>query len=253
MFVSALAEAGAAMAEPAWIAAAEETGEFLLRSLRRADGRWQRSWQRGRVNERLLAYAVDHAWLVDGFTRLAEATGSARWIDAARSAADELLRLFSDEAEGGFFTAGHDAEQLLVRQKDYYDGATPSANGVGAVALLRLGALTGSASYSAAGERVLAWLAGSMAHHPQAFTYALAGVDLVSSGVDEIAVVGDRPDLVTAVQRSYLPRAVLAWGEPYDSPLWEGRTDGLAYVCRDFSCKAPVSDVDSLLSALGGG
>jgi uncharacterized protein YyaL (SSP411 family) len=255
MFVSALAEAGAAMGEPSWVAAAEATGDFLLQSMRGAsDGRWLRSWQGGRANDRLPAYAVDHAWLVDAFTRLGEATGSARWIAAARGVADELLRLFLDPDEGGFFTVGHDAQQLLVRQKDYYDGATPSANGVGAVALLRLGALTGSSAYTAAGERVLAWLAESMAHHPQAFTFALAGVDLVASGIDEVAIVGrDRPDLVTAVQGAYLPRAVLAWGEPYDSPLWEGRAAGLAYVCRDFSCKAPVSDVDSLMSALGGG
>ena len=38
------------------------------------------------------AYAADHAALVDAFVRLAEATGEARWIDAARSAADALAR-----------------------------------------------------------------------------------------------------------------------------------------------------------------
>ena len=252
MFVSALAEAGSALGRADWLEEATATAEFLLANLH-VDGRWRRSWQNGRVVDRLLAYAVDHAWLVDAFTRLAEATGQARWIGHARDAADALLDLFWDGDEGGLFTVGHDGEQLIVRQKDSYDGATPSANGVAAVALLRLGALTGEARYTSHGEGILSWLAESLAHHPQAFTYALGAVDLVARGIDEIAIVGDRIDLVEAVHRRFLPDAVLAWGERYESPLWEGRSDGLAYVCRDFACQAPVADADALLAQLSTG
>jgi uncharacterized protein len=249
MFVSALAEGGAAFGRQDWLDDAAATADFLLDHLL-VDGRWRRSWQQGRTVDRLLAYAVDHAWLVDAFTRLAEARGEARWIDAARQAADALLELFWDEDEGGLFTVGHDGEQLIVRQKDSYDGATPSANGVAAVALLRLGALTGEARYTGAAEAILAWLAPSIAAHPQAFTFALAAVDLVARGIDEVAVVGDRRDLVAAVQARHRPNVVLAWGERYDSPLWEGRQDGLAYVCRDFACQAPVGEVDALVAQL---
>jgi uncharacterized protein len=64
-------------------------------------------------------------------------------------------------------------------------------------------------------------------------------------------VVGDRPDLVDAVQSRYLRTAVLAWGEPYGGPLWEGRTDGHAYVCRNYACQAPVTTVEDLLAQLG--
>ena len=82
--VAALAEAGAAAGEPAWVAAAVETAEFLLANLRREDGRWLRAWQAD-AGARHLAYATDHGALVDAFTRLAEATGEARWIGEARS------------------------------------------------------------------------------------------------------------------------------------------------------------------------
>jgi uncharacterized protein YyaL (SSP411 family) len=248
MFVSALAEAGAAMQRPGWVAAAAETAEFLLRELRSESGRWLRSWQGGRAQH--LAYAADHAWLVDAFTQLSEATGQARWVTAARQAADALLGLFWDDEAGGVFTTGHDAERLIVRSKDYYDGAIPSANGVAALALLRLGALTGEARYTDRGEAVLGWLADAMASHPQAFTHALGAVGMVVSGVTEIAVVGDRPDLVRAARSRYLPNAVLAWGEPFDSPLWEGRQEGQAYVCRNYACHAPVDDPDRLLEQL---
>ena len=252
MFISALAEAGAAFSRQDWLDDAAGTGDFLLASLRRDDGRWLRSWQRGRAQH--LAYAVDYAWLIDAFVRLAEARGEARWIDAARSAADGLMALFTDRESGGFFTTGDDAEQLLVRQKDYYDGATPSANGVAALALLRLGALTGERTYTDAGERVLRWLADPMAQQPTAFTYSLAALDFWLEGATEVVVLGEPEpaiqELVHSVQAHYRPNVVLAWGERYDSPLWEGRTPGHAYVCRDYACLVPVMTATELADQL---
>ena len=132
----------------------------------------------------------------------------------------------------------------------YIQQLCPAANSVATVALLRLSALTGERRYAEAADAVLRLLAPTMAEHPGAFPYLLAAVDLATSGVSEIAVVGNRPDLVGAVQERYLPSAVLAWGEPYDSPLWHDRRDGLAYVCRDFSCRQPVGDVDALVAQL---
>jgi len=86
--------------------------------------------------------------------------------------------------------------------------------------------------------------------HPTAFSRALAAVDLIAAGVTEVAVTGERPDLAGAVHTRYLPNVVLAWGERYPSPLFEGRDDGLAYVCRNYACQAPVSEVDALLAQL---
>ncbi|HEX2849976.1 MAG TPA: thioredoxin domain-containing protein [Acidimicrobiales bacterium] len=246
-FVSSLAEAGAALGRADWVATAEEIAAFLVENLR-VDGRWRRSWLD--APSAVLGYAVDHAWLVDGFTRLAEASGHARWIEEARSAATQMLELFGDPDGGGLFTTGADAERLIVRQKEAYDGATPSANGVAAVALLRLAALTGDEDLRRAGEGIVAWLAGAMREHPIAFTYALAALDLVVSGATEVAIVGERPDLVAEVWRRYLPSTVVAWGEPYESPLWEARTPGFAYVCRDFACRAPVSEPSELAAQL---
>ena len=249
MFVSALAEAGAALGRTDWVASAVGTGEFLLASLRRQDGRWLRSWQRD-GGARHLAYAVDHAWLVDCFVRLSEATGQARWISEARAAADALVALFADPDGPGFFTVGSDGEQLIVRQKDLFDGATPSANAVAAHALLRLSALTGERSHAEPAVALVSSMADLMREHPSAFTHLVAAADLHGRGMSEIVVAGDRPDLVAAVHARYLPDAVLAWGEPYPSPLWEGRSPGHAYVCRDFACRLPAATVDDLVAQL---
>jgi uncharacterized protein len=249
LFISSLAAAGAATGREDWLDDARAGADFLLANLRRPDGRWLRGWQGGRPG-RPLAFAADYAAMVDAFTRLGEATGEARWTSEARSAADSMLELFWDDKAGGLFTNGSDAETLITRSKDLVDNAVPSANGNAASALLRLGALVGEGYYTQRGEDILSLLAGMIRQHPTAFSRTLAVADLVAAGVTEIAIVGDRLDLVRAVQARYLPNAVLAWGEPYPSPLFEQRKDGMAYVCRNYACQAPVSDVDALVAQL---
>jgi uncharacterized protein YyaL (SSP411 family) len=251
LMLGALAEAAAATGRADWREAAVANGEFLLRELRREDGRWLRSWQ-ANAGARHLAYAADHGALVDAFVRLAEATGEARWIDEARSTADALLDLFWDPERGGVLTTGSDAEQLVARNKDLMDNATPGANSLAAVGLLRLAALTGDSRYRNHADQILRLAGPLAARHPTAFGYLLVAVDLAAHGVDEVVVAGDRPDLVHEVQRRFLPRAVVAWGERFDSPLWEGRDDGAAYVCHDYACQLPVTDVDALGAQLAG-
>jgi uncharacterized protein len=249
LMIAALAEAGAAYARPDWIDTASAAAEFLLAEMRQPDGRWLRSWQRD-GGARHLALAGDHAALVDAFTRLAEATGRARWIELARETADTMLDRFWDVDNGGLFTVADDAEALVVRQKDLVDNAVPAANSTAALALVRLAALTGETHYANHADRIFTLLAPVVGGQPIAFAQLLSALDLRLAGVTEIAVVGERHDLLRAVQERYLPRSVLAWGEHYDSPLWEFRDDGYAYVCEGYACRQPAGDVRTLIEQL---
>ena len=186
LFLATLAEAAAATGRHDWMDAATACGEFLLARLRGVDGRWLRSFNAGRAHH--LAYAADYAALVDAFTRLGEASGRRRWTDVARETADAMLDLFWDDEGGGLFTTGHDAERLITRAKDVLDNATPSANSLAAVALLRLSALTGEETYRDRAEDILRLLAGPLAQHPSAFAHLLQAVDLLSSGGREVVV-----------------------------------------------------------------
>jgi len=250
MAVAALAEAGGLLARPDWVGEAETLADFLLANLRVA-GRWQRSWQEG--DARHLAYAADHAWLVEAFTRLGEASGRRRWTDEAVGAAEQLLGLFWDGT--ALRTTGSDAEALIARTADATDGALPSASSVAATALLRLGALTGRSDLSDAGRRLVDSLAAAVERAPLAFAGTASAADLAARGLTEIVVSGRRPDLVEVARAAYRPVAVLAWGEPYGGPLWEGRSgpgaEGLAYVCRNHACDAPVSTAGELERLLG--
>ena len=253
LMLASLAEAAAALDRDDWLDAAVNNGRFLVDNLRRADGRWHRSWQaEGQPPARHAALAADHAAIVDAFTRLAEATGDGSWIEHARDVADTMLDHFWDVDNGGLFSTADDGEQLVTRQKDLMDNATPSANSIAAVALVRLGALSGEARYTNHAEQVLRLLGRVIPQAPSAFSNAMAAVDMVANGTTEIAVVGDRPDLVRAVRSCWLPNAVLAWGKPYPSPLWEQRDDGFAYVCQHYACQTPADDVETLLAQLTG-
>ena len=249
-WVAALAEAGAALGIREWVTAAAETAEFLLANLRRDDGRWLRSWQ-VETGGKHLAFAADHAALVDAFTRLAEATGRAEFLGHAREAADAMLELFWDPEQGGLFTTGTDGERLVTRDKDLQDGAVPSANSTACLALLRLAALTDRDRYRTCAESILRLTGRLAGEAPSGFGVLLAALDLHHSGATEVVVAGDRPDLVALAQATYLPNAVLAWGERYDSPLWEGRDDGRGYVCRNYACGLPADDVETFRSQLG--
>ena len=188
--------------------------------------------------------------MIDAFTRLGELTGQARWIAAAQEVVDVLLDHFWDVDRGGVFTTPDDGERLVARQKELFDNATPSANSTAALALYRLAALTGEARYTQHGDQILRLLGRTIPQAPSGFAQAITAVWLRHTGTTEIVVTGDRSDLVAEVQRRWMPSAVLAWGERYESPLWAQRADGMAYVCRDHVCQLPVSDTAALAAQL---
>lgn len=251
MMLATLAEAAWHTGRNDWLDRALSNGEFLLRELRGPDGTWHRSWQAdGSPRARHRALAMDLAHVVDAFTRLGEASGQARWIGHAREAADRLIADYWDEESGGLFSTPRDGEALIVRQKDIMDNATPSANSTAALALLRLAALTGDAHYEERAVSILRLLGGIVTSAPTAFGHLLAGIHLHHVGVTEVAVTGNRPDLLDVLRSRWLPTTVIAWGEPYESPLWSARSPQMAYVCRRYACMAPSTDESTLLAAL---
>jgi uncharacterized protein len=248
MTAATLAEAAAVTGVDRYARRAEEIVEFLLSSL--YDGpRLMRSWQGGRA--RHLAVAADHAWLIEACTRLSELTGKALWRARALQVARELLDLFWDNASGGFFTTGDDAEALIVRPKEYLDGALPATNSVAVHALLRANALDDDPTVRQAVERTVAGATALLTRHPAALEDMVGALTMLR-GRQEIVVTGERPDLLAEVRRHWLPDAVLAWGEADDSALFAGRGGGSAYVCRGFTCQAPAGDVATLAAQLDG-
>jgi uncharacterized protein len=244
MAASTLAEAAAATGNERYGRRAEEIGEFLLDAMYEG-GRLMRSWQGGRA--RHLALAADHAWLAEACVRLSEWTGRSVWRERARVVAGELLDLFWDDEAGGFFSTGRDAEALVVRPKEFLDGAVPSANAVAVGALLRVNAFVDDSRLDDTVARTLSLARPLLEQHPTGLADLVAALPMWRAR-NEIVVTGARRDLLSEVRRHWLPAAVVAWGEPDAGPLFEGRPNepGQAFVCEARTCRTPAADVATL-------
>ena len=254
LFLAALTEAAAALGRDDWMKVARTNARFLLRDLRTPDGRFRRSWRAP-----YLAYAEDYGALLEALLTLTE-LDDVEWLAAAREVADDLMRLFLDQEGGGFFTTGHDAEVLVVRPKDVFDDATPSANAMAANGLLRLHALTGEDRYAGPAIAVLEMLAGPMASHPTGFAYLLGALERHVRAPIEIVIVGERNDPRTQALRAevtgrLIPASVtLVASQPDASlPLLADRPahdTPTAYVCEHYACREPVTAPDALRAQL---
>jgi uncharacterized protein YyaL (SSP411 family) len=262
-----LAEAGTILGHADWVRAAAETMEFVFAELR-VDGRLMRSFRRvdGNATVRALGCSDDYANVLQACITLFEATFDMRWLKEARWAADEAIHLFADDADGGFFTTGSDAEGLVVRPKDLFDNAIPSGNSTLALELQRLTHLVGDFSYEQRALQAIKVVRQAAAQAPTGFGTLLAAVDFYTGAAREIVIVGPRGrelDAMLDVVRSRLDpnRVVVVAHEPTDEdaaqiPLLEGRTGSperpTAYVCRGGVCRMPVTTADDLAEELAG-
>ena len=251
MMCATLAEASLAAGRADWMEGAARIASELLESSRLPGGRVLRTPAGGGAP--ILGYATDLAWLVEACVRLSEASGDAAWLAPAAEVADQLLELFVDGETGGLFSTGSDAEALVVRPRELFDNVTPSALSVAGVALCRLGALSGDTRYGDAAAALVASVGDVLLSSSTGLPELLRAADLVVNGTVEVAVTGDRDDLVRVVARLGHPRVVLARGDP-DAPgalpLLAGKQAGHAYVCRFGACRLPVATEEALADEL---
>jgi len=267
MAIAALAEAGLVFDRPDLVAAAEDAAELLM-SVHVRGSRITRTSRDG-VAGTSAGLLEDYACAASGLLALYGVTGRSRWVTVAGALLDTVLTAFGDGA-GGFYDTAEDGERLIFRPADPADGATPSGAFAAADALLSYGALTGSARYRDAAVAALRVLPPIAARYPRAAATGLAVAEALLSGPAEIAVVGpdDDPrttDLLRTAVHMAPPGAVFALGPGTDGadvyaaaeavPLLAGR--GLvaggpaAYVCREFTCQAPVTTPAALRETLG--
>jgi uncharacterized protein YyaL (SSP411 family) len=253
LMMAAFADAGRVFESDEYLKVARNNAEFIFREMSR-DGRLFRTWKNGAA--KLNAYVEDYANVADGLIVLYEATGEIGWLVKAKELAETMITEFWDEDAGGFFFTSNDHEELVVRNKDFYDNATPSGNSVGADVLLRLSKLIGDDKYERFAIGILRLAASQARRYPQGFGRALSAMEFALHENREIAIIGDPEDeIARVVSVAYLPDVVLAISsdptrDAVTVPLFNGRasSDGkpTAYVCRNFVCERPVTTVDEL-------
>jgi uncharacterized protein YyaL (SSP411 family) len=256
LMLTAFAEAAAVLDNKEYLSVAKQNAEFLLKDLRK-NGRLLRTWKDGRA--KLDAYIEDYANLADGLLELFQVSGDMTYLDEARALADTMIQQFWDEENGGFYFTSNDHEELIVRNKDVTDNATPSGNSVAADVLLKLSKITGQDSYERYATKVLSIAAAQAGRYPQGFGRALSAMEFALQPTKEIVLIGDlEGTLAREVWDTYLPFKVVVSTESPQStaaiPLLQERglvdSRPTAYVCENMVCQRPVTEAEDLRKLL---
>jgi uncharacterized protein YyaL (SSP411 family) len=254
--IAALAEAGALLQEPAWVAAAEGAADLLVSIHLGAEGddRLCRTSRAGRPG-RGIGVLDDYGSLAEGLVTLYEVTGDSEWLAFAGILLDVALQHFSDE-DGGFFDTADDAPALVLRPMDPSDNAEPSGWFAVAQACISYSAITGVTDYRERAERALSVVSTLGPRAPRAAGWGLAAATAILAGPLEIAVVGDdRGVMHRTALMSTSPGRVVATGDADEVPLLRDRRAvngrATAYVCRGFVCQRPTTDLAELALSVG--
>jgi hypothetical protein len=260
--VRALVRGALVLGEERYLDAARRAAAFIDARLTRPDGRLLRTWKDGVA--RYAAYLDDHAFFAAASLDLYAATGESRQLERARRLAEVLVDDFLDPQHGGFFFTARDHEQLVDRPKVLFDGSLPSGNAIAIETLLRIAYLTEDARPREVAEAALHLFGAQMERQPFGTAYLLGVLDDYLRGPVDVVVAGQRTAadtqaLVAAAHAVYLPNKAVFVAEPdgmrgEQPPLLRDKAplDGraAAYVCRGFTCSAPIVEPAAVRSLL---
>jgi hypothetical protein len=255
LMLAAFAEASAILDSEDYLNIAKKNADFIIENMQ-SDGFLLRTWKDGKA--KLNAYLEDYANFSDGLLELFQVSGEIKYFIEAKRLTDLMITEFWDEENGGFFFTANNHEDLLVRNKDFFDNAHPSGNSVAVDVLLKLAKLTGEKKYERFAVTVLRIVSPQIKRFPNGFGRALAALEFYLDKVKEIVVLGNSEELKREVWREYLPKKVVVLADNTNNaeviPLLKERklVDGkpTAYVCENFICQKPVTSSDDLRGQL---
>jgi uncharacterized protein YyaL (SSP411 family) len=267
LMVAALAKAGQALEDGQYISTAEKAAEFILLKLQDKNGRLMKRYRQGKAG--LPAYLDDYAFVVWGLLELYESTYKTRYLGEALRLNNQMMTHYWDDKNGGLFMTADDSEKLLIRDKQIYDGAIPSGNSVAALNLLRLGHITGKTDFLKKAESITKAFSGLIEKYPPGHAYLMMVLEYALNPSYEVVVAGkigarDTGAMLKALRRPFVPGKIVVF-LPADrtaaaeiiqlSPYTEFMVpiDGkaTAYVCTNFVCQLPTTDVSQMLANLG--
>ena len=264
LMITALAKAARALGEDRYTEAALKALAYIMDNLLGADNSLLHL--RYSDGHTVPAFLDDHAYMLWALLELHQTTFNTDHLETALNIADDMVKLFHDDENGGFFLARKGGDPATDRLKTSFDGPMPSGNSAAAMALVRLGRLTARRDLEEAGHGTFRAFAAEMAGNPSGHSFMVSALDMASRGTSEVILVGDpvgkdTAKLLQALNRSYLPgmSALLLNPDdpdprilklmPYARDMKTVNGKAAAYVCRDFVCQAPVTSADGMLKA----
>lgn len=256
LMIAALARAYFVFGDKAYLEAAVKAFDFIKVNLTSDSGRLKVRWRDGeRGGDGMLD---DYAFLTYAALELYSVTFEVEYLSTAADLAKVIIEKFSDNENGGFFLYASDAEQLITRPKEVYDGAMPSGNSVAALVFARLSALTASMTFKETADRQMAFIAGTIKDYPAGYSFSLIAlsetiyppIDLICASAEEN--IGEkirnfvRENSLSAniLIKTNKNSALLAETAPFtaDYPVPESGTR--YYICKNGACMPPKSRLD---------
>lgn len=265
LMIAALARGGQVFDEPSYTNAAVRAMEFIFRFLQTPEGRLLHRYRDGQGA--VTGNVDDYAFTIWALLELYEATFEPGYLLKALEYQSHLSSYFRDEQLGGFFFTASDAEELLNRPKELYDGAIPSGNSIAFLNALRLSRFTGDVEMDESAHEIYRAFCPQADASPTAFTQFLCGLDFAIGPASEVIIAGDikghdTRSLLVPLRKSFLPNKVVILRpnhpEPTDIetlapfvqsyPVIDNRAT--AYVCTNFTCSRPTNDAQRMMDLL---
>ena len=256
--IIALAEAGFVLGEPAYLDAAMKIHRFIEEKMTDESNRL---WLRYRDEESVNAGQLeDYAVYALALLELYRKTFDSAYLSQAIHRAEQMMDLFEDKEDGGYFMTASDAETLIARPKETYDGAIPSGNSVAAVVLQKLAYLTGEGEWQEAAERQMQFLAGRISEYPASSCLGILSMmdalyphrELVCAASGDIPeellkYLKEHPaeDLNVLIKTASNARE-LAECAPFTADYPIPEHGAMFYLCENGTCKAPVDSFSKL-------
>ena len=263
LMIAALALGGQVLKEPSYINAAKHSAEFIENSLRDKKGRLMKRHRLGQSG--LAPHLDDYSFMVWGLLNLYEATFEPNYLSSAIELTDIMIEDFSDE-NGGFYIGSKDAEKLMVRAKDSYDGAIPSGNSVAAMNLFRLSKITGNIHWVEMAEKTLKSFTEKAEKSPSGFSHMMTAFMFNDKNPKEIVVVGDgnldgTQEILNTINSLYLPNRIILFKDisksksletiaPWTKDHVSLNGKPTIYICENFACKQPTTNLNTALKIL---
>jgi uncharacterized protein YyaL (SSP411 family) len=267
LMIASLAIGGRTFNEHRYTAAAEKAAKFVLKKLRRSDGRLLKRYREGEAG--LPAHLEDYSFMTWGLIELYQTTFDIYYLEEAIALNDLMLRHFWDEKNGGLFMTADDGEKLLVRSKDIYDGAIPSGNSVAALNLVRLGRITARSEYEEKAEGIFKAFSGTVAGQASGHPQLMIALEFAMDESFEVVIAGNpegkaTQEMLKALWQPFVPNKVVLLRPDgvappitklaaYTKTQTSSQNQPTAYVCQNFACKLPTTDISKMLASLGVG
>jgi uncharacterized protein len=265
LMISAYAR-GAQLDEPRYLESATRAAAFIRTHLwDESKKTLYRSYRDGRSD--VEGFADDYAFVTQGFLDLYGASFDVEWLKFALELQETQDRLFFDEKSGGYFSTSGKDTSVVLRMKDDNDSAEPAASSVSALNLLQLAQIRGEERWQERAEKTISAFHATLSRFPSAMPQMLVALDFSSSKPRQIVIAGtkDAPEakaLLAEVHRHFLPKTIILLADGAEGQNYLGEKiqairgmsmiDGkpAAYVCENFTCKAPITDAKALSELL---